>query len=192
MQQNFLSKDYISFFSLNQNRHHGREKTGFSSCDLTYPRKDMVSIINSKHTKKSFPILVLISTINPYGEDRIFAHLWTSHLSPYFLFSLNFSSHENVIPFFLLLYKAQGQFDLFFFYHFHPNWMFSAKCTNDFFFPMRGNLPARPLSLLLSLSFKTRKFLESCSGVINVLQRLPKVCTHAERFCMLLGMTIRT
>lgn len=159
MQQNFLSKDYISFFSLNQNRHHVREKMGFSSCDLTYPRKDMVSIINNKHTKKSFPILVLISTINPYGEDRIFAHLWTSHLSPYFLFSLNFSGHENVIPFFLLLYKAQGQFDLFFFYHFHPNWMFSAKCTNDFFFPpweeicLPAHFPSFSRSLLKQESF---------------------------------------
>lgn len=166
------------------------KRWGFSSYDLKYPRKDMVSVINSKYTKKSFPILVLISTINPYGEDRIFTHLWTFHLSQCFLLSFNLC-HGNVIPFFLLLYKAQGQFDLFFFYHFHPNWMFSAECTNDFFFSWEKIcLPAHPPSF--SHSFKRGKFLESRSGVINALQRLPKVFTHVERFCMILGIAIRT
>lgn len=126
------------------------KRWGFSSCDLKYPRKDMVSVINSKYTKKSFPILVLISTINPYGEDRIFTHLRTFHLSQCFLLSFNLLCHGNVIPFFLLLYKAQGQFDLFFFYHFHPNWMFSAECTNDFFYERKFACPPTlPPSLTL-------------------------------------------
>ena len=43
-------------------------------------------------------------------------------------------------------------------------------------------------------AFPETKFpdLESANGVIHALQRFPKVFTHAEKFCIVLGIPVRT
>lgn len=153
----------------------------------------MVSLIN-KHTKKSFPISVLISIINQYVEDRIFTHLCPLHLSQYFLFSFNFLHHGNISSF--PLFAIQGwrsfwsAFIIFILIEF-----FQLNVQVIFFFIteiLPTCLPSHP-PLCLSPTPKT-KFpgLESANGVINALQRFPKVFTHAERFCFIFRLPVRT
>lgn len=152
----------------------------------------MVSLINNKQTKE----ILSYFSIN-LNYPPIF---WRQNFYP----TMYFLSFTVFISFSLITsYAMEILFSFFFCY---TNLKFILICFSFIIFILIESPQLNNVQMIFLCATEypppshapcfswNRKFpdLESANGVINALQRFPKVFTHAEKFCIVLGTPIRT